>query len=103
MLLQQWRLLPLLSATFALTIFSYTFFLDFIEFHVAMVLGEKSDRQVLLAQSNVANVKYYMDLGRFPCMLHAQQYACYMQSNKPGYQKQRHACDMHVVITKLKT
>jgi len=47
LVIQQWRLLPLLSATFAITIFSNTFFLDYINFHVAMVLGDKSSRQVL--------------------------------------------------------
>ena len=45
-ILQQWRLFPYLAAEYALLHFIYTFFADFVSFSVAMVVGEKGERQV---------------------------------------------------------
>ncbi|KXJ29078.1 peroxisomal acyl-coenzyme A oxidase 3 [Exaiptasia diaphana] len=48
--MQQWRLLPLLSATYALEHFSRTFFMNFVEFNVMVMMGEESTRQAELGR-----------------------------------------------------
>ena len=45
-LFQQWRLIPLLAATYALVHFSKTLFKDTLQFHVGLVLGEADMNQV---------------------------------------------------------
>ncbi|EDO32852.1 predicted protein [Nematostella vectensis] len=43
--MQQWRLIPLLAATYALSYFSRTFFLNFVELQIGIMMGENNDRQ----------------------------------------------------------
>ena len=48
--LQQWRLFPLLSATFAITILSSGLYDDYIQFHIGLLVGEKSDQSTNLGR-----------------------------------------------------
>ena len=48
---QQYRLLPYLAAAYVQSHFSVNFFSDFIDFLVAGLMGDKSDRQVSMIQS----------------------------------------------------
>ena len=43
---QQWRLIPLLAATYALIHFSKTLFQEWLKFYVGLVLGESDMNQV---------------------------------------------------------
>ncbi|XP_074848524.1 peroxisomal acyl-coenzyme A oxidase 3 isoform X3 [Carettochelys insculpta] len=43
--MQQWRLLPYLAATYALDHFSKSLFMNFIEFHIGLMMKDKSPRQ----------------------------------------------------------
>ncbi|XP_008286603.1 peroxisomal acyl-coenzyme A oxidase 3 [Stegastes partitus] len=43
--LQQWRLIPYLAAAYALEHFSKSIFMNFVEFQIGQVMGDKSDRQ----------------------------------------------------------
>ncbi|XP_074807861.1 peroxisomal acyl-coenzyme A oxidase 3 isoform X1 [Natator depressus] len=43
--MQQWRLLPYLAATYALDHFSKSLFMNFIEFHIGLLMKDKSPRQ----------------------------------------------------------
>uniref|UniRef100_A0A8C3IL01 Acyl-coenzyme A oxidase n=1 Tax=Chrysemys picta bellii TaxID=8478 RepID=A0A8C3IL01_CHRPI len=42
---QQWRLLPYLAATYALDHFAKSLFMNFIEFHIGLLMKDKSPRQ----------------------------------------------------------
>ena len=44
--LQQWRLLPYLAALYVLDHFARTFFNNFVELRVGMMVGNEDDRQV---------------------------------------------------------
>uniref|UniRef100_A0A8C5LPX6 Acyl-coenzyme A oxidase n=1 Tax=Leptobrachium leishanense TaxID=445787 RepID=A0A8C5LPX6_9ANUR len=48
--LQQWRLIPYLAATYALDYFSKSFFMNFIEFHIGILMKDKSPRQAELGK-----------------------------------------------------
>ena len=43
---QQWRLIPKLAATYALVYFARTFFMNFVELQVGMMMGESGETQV---------------------------------------------------------
>lgn len=43
---QQWRLIPKLAATYALAYFARTFFLNFVEMEIGIMMGEKGEAQV---------------------------------------------------------
>uniref|UniRef100_A0A3Q1F480 Acyl-coenzyme A oxidase n=1 Tax=Acanthochromis polyacanthus TaxID=80966 RepID=A0A3Q1F480_9TELE len=43
--LQQWRLIPYLAAMYALDHFSKSIFMNFVEFQIGQIMGDKSDRQ----------------------------------------------------------
>ena len=43
---QQWRLIPKLAATYALAYFARTFFMNFVELQVGMMMGETGEAQV---------------------------------------------------------
>lgn len=43
--LQQWRLIPYLAAIYALDNFSKSIFMNFVEFQIGQMMGDKSDRQ----------------------------------------------------------
>uniref|UniRef100_A0A8C0J564 Acyl-coenzyme A oxidase n=1 Tax=Chelonoidis abingdonii TaxID=106734 RepID=A0A8C0J564_CHEAB len=43
--MQQWRLLPYLAATYALDHFAKSLFMNFIEFHIGLLMKDKSPRQ----------------------------------------------------------
>ena len=43
---QQWRLIPKLAATYALAYFARTFFLNFVEMEIGIMMGEKGETQV---------------------------------------------------------
>ncbi|CAL1590750.1 unnamed protein product [Knipowitschia caucasica] len=43
--LQQWRLIPYLAAAYALEHFSKSFYMNFVEFQVGLMMRDKSDRQ----------------------------------------------------------
>lgn len=43
--LQQWRLIPYLAAVYALDNFSKSIFMNFVEFQIGQMMGDKSDRQ----------------------------------------------------------
>lgn len=45
-LFQQWRLIPYLAAVYALDYFSKSLFMNFIEFHIGLLMKDKSPRQV---------------------------------------------------------
>lgn len=44
--LQQWRLLPYVAAVYALDLFSKSFFMNFVEFQIGLLMKDSSDRQV---------------------------------------------------------
>ena len=46
MLTQQWRLIPYLAATYALDYFAKTFYSNFIELQMGMMMKDSSERQV---------------------------------------------------------
>ncbi|XP_055862199.1 peroxisomal acyl-coenzyme A oxidase 3-like [Biomphalaria glabrata] len=48
--LQQWRLFPYLAATYALDIFSTSFFMNFVELRIGVMVGDKSQRQADLGK-----------------------------------------------------
>uniref|UniRef100_A0A8D0L280 Acyl-coenzyme A oxidase n=1 Tax=Sphenodon punctatus TaxID=8508 RepID=A0A8D0L280_SPHPU len=48
--MQQWRLLPYLAATYALDHFSRSLFMNFIEFHIGLLMKDKSPRQAELGR-----------------------------------------------------
>ncbi|XP_062371706.1 peroxisomal acyl-coenzyme A oxidase 3 [Sardina pilchardus] len=48
--LQQWRLIPYLAAVYALEHFSKTFFMNFVELQIGLMMGDKSDRQAELGR-----------------------------------------------------
>ncbi|KAK7474378.1 hypothetical protein BaRGS_00034426 [Batillaria attramentaria] len=48
--LQQWRLLPYVAAAYAMEIFSLSFFMDFVNVRVALLMGDKSERQAELGR-----------------------------------------------------
>ncbi|PVD31700.1 hypothetical protein C0Q70_07118 [Pomacea canaliculata] len=48
--LQQWRLLPYLAATYALEVFSMSFFMDFASLRIGMMMGDNSERQAELGR-----------------------------------------------------
>ncbi|KAH9525616.1 acyl-Coenzyme A oxidase [Bulinus truncatus] len=48
--LQQWRLFPYLAATYALDIFSTSFFMNFVELRIGSMVGDSSQRQVDLGK-----------------------------------------------------
>ncbi|KAL8581251.1 hypothetical protein ACOMHN_038351 [Nucella lapillus] len=48
--LQQWRLLPYVSAAYALEVFSLSFFLDFVSLRLGMMVGDKGQRQADLGR-----------------------------------------------------
>ncbi|CAB4000251.1 Peroxisomal acyl-coenzyme A oxidase 3 [Paramuricea clavata] len=48
--MQQWRLIPLLAATYALQHFSKTLFKETLQFHVGLILGESDANQVDLGR-----------------------------------------------------
>ncbi|KAM6949419.1 peroxisomal acyl-coenzyme A oxidase 3 [Aplochiton taeniatus] len=43
--LQQWRLIPYLAAVYALDYFSKSFFMNFVEFQIGLMMKDKTDRQ----------------------------------------------------------
>ena len=43
---QQWRLIPKLATTYALVYFARTFFMNFVELQVGMMMGETGEAQV---------------------------------------------------------
>ncbi len=43
---QQWRLIPKLAATYALGHFARTFFMNFVELQVGMMMGATGEEQV---------------------------------------------------------
>ena len=43
---QQWRLIPKLAATYALVYFARTFYMNFVELQVGMMMGAKGEEQV---------------------------------------------------------
>ncbi|XP_007432420.1 peroxisomal acyl-coenzyme A oxidase 3 isoform X1 [Python bivittatus] len=48
--MQQWRLLPYLAATYVLDYFSRTLFINSIEFHIGLLMKDKSSQQVELGR-----------------------------------------------------
>uniref|UniRef100_A0AAY4A0X4 Acyl-coenzyme A oxidase n=1 Tax=Denticeps clupeoides TaxID=299321 RepID=A0AAY4A0X4_9TELE len=48
--LQQWRLIPYLAAAFALEHFSKSFFMNFVEFQIGLMMKDSSDRQAELGR-----------------------------------------------------
>ena len=46
LLFQQWRLMPYVAAMYALGNFSKTFFMDFVEVRIGLMLNDNSVRQV---------------------------------------------------------
>ncbi|XP_030636042.1 peroxisomal acyl-coenzyme A oxidase 3 [Chanos chanos] len=48
--LQQWRLIPYLAAAYALDHFSKTFFMNFVEFQIGLLMKDSSDRQAELGR-----------------------------------------------------
>ncbi|KAM6960287.1 peroxisomal acyl-coenzyme A oxidase 3 [Tautogolabrus adspersus] len=48
--LQQWRLIPYLAAAHALEHFTKTIFMNYVEFQMGLVMGDKSDRQADLGR-----------------------------------------------------
>ncbi|KAJ8382932.1 hypothetical protein SKAU_G00037100 [Synaphobranchus kaupii] len=48
--LQQWRLIPYLAALYAINTFSKSFFMNFVEFQVGLLLKDSSDRQAELGR-----------------------------------------------------
>ena len=46
---QQWRLIPKLAATYALAYFARTFFMNFVEFQVGLMMGATAEEQVSLS------------------------------------------------------
>jgi len=45
---QQWRLIPKLAATYALAYFARTFFMNFVELQVGLMMGATAEEQVSL-------------------------------------------------------
>lgn len=45
-LLQQWRLIPYVAAVYALDLFSKSFYTNFVEFQIGLLMRDSSDRQV---------------------------------------------------------
>lgn len=45
---QQWRLIPKLAATYVLAYFARTFFMNFVELQVGMMMGATGEEQVSL-------------------------------------------------------
>ena len=43
---QQWRLIPKLAATYALAYFARTFFMNFVELQVGLMMGATAEEQV---------------------------------------------------------
>ncbi|CAH1801769.1 unnamed protein product [Owenia fusiformis] len=48
--LQQWRLIPFLAASYAIDYFSKKFFMDYVEFRIGMMMGDKSEKQAELGR-----------------------------------------------------
>lgn len=48
--MQQWRLIPKLAATYALAYFARTFFMNFVELQVGMMMGESGEVQAALGR-----------------------------------------------------
>uniref|UniRef100_A0ACB8E6T6 Acyl-Coenzyme A oxidase n=2 Tax=Sphaerodactylus townsendi TaxID=933632 RepID=A0ACB8E6T6_9SAUR len=48
--MQQWRLIPYLAAVYALDYFSKSLFMNFIEFHIGLIMKDKSPRQIELGR-----------------------------------------------------
>lgn len=48
--MQQWRLIPKLAATYALAYFARTFFMNFVELQVGMMMGESGETQAALGR-----------------------------------------------------
>ncbi|KAJ7387267.1 acyl-Coenzyme A oxidase [Desmophyllum pertusum] len=48
--MQQWRLIPKLAATYALVYFARTFFMNFVELQVGMMMGETGEAQAALGR-----------------------------------------------------
>lgn len=45
-LFQQWRLIPYVAAVYALDLFSKSFYMNFVEFQIGLLMKDSSDRQV---------------------------------------------------------
>ncbi|XP_052800713.1 peroxisomal acyl-coenzyme A oxidase 3-like [Mya arenaria] len=48
--LQQWRLLPYLAATYVMEHFYKSFFMDFVNIRIGLMMGDKSEKQALLGR-----------------------------------------------------
>lgn len=53
---QQWRLIPKLAATYALTYFARTFHMNFVQLQIGMMMGEKGETQVSVLRDNKSDV-----------------------------------------------
>ncbi|KAJ6668431.1 hypothetical protein lerEdw1_011913 [Lerista edwardsae] len=83
---QQWRLLPYLAAAYALDHFSRTLFLNFIEFHVGLLLKDKSPQQSISVKDNTVccrlcsllivnsfSTRLNLGVNYMPCLLQANR------------------------------
>jgi len=59
---QQWRLIPKLAATYALAYFARTFFMNFVEFQVGLMMGATAEEQVSLMIWYLAFVSFVSKL-----------------------------------------
>ena len=57
--LQQWRLLPYLAATYVMQHFAKTFFMNFVELRIGLMMKDNSARQVRGALSYVDEYTIY--------------------------------------------
>lgn len=49
---QQWRLIPKLAATYALTYFARTFYMNFVQLQIGVMMGETGKAQVSVSFRN---------------------------------------------------